>query len=386
MPQLKELVILAKSGRALAQSALKDGWRSWVVDSFGDVDTRACATGVTKVALAGDGLSERDTWDALCALPPGSRAGLVYGSGVEAMPALLTRLTGRFEIIGNTVDVVRNVKEPRAFFARLTELGIAHPVTRFAPPDDQRRGNPTHVWLVKRAAGSGGAHVCRWDGNPVESPNHYFQQLLPGPAMSTLFVADGRRARIIGYNTQWRARHAVSPFTYGGAINRAGLSPSQRALIEGHVRALTEAFGLRGLNSLDFLVHGGRTLVLEINPRPGATCELYEPETPRGMLALHAQACDGELPGTWISRRYRPRAQVVVYADRPYQVPVDMQWPHWCRDLPANGAGIPAHAPVCTVLAEGDDVERVTRLAAARREAVLNTLSAPPITAQMAAA
>ncbi|MBA2491833.1 MAG: ATP-grasp domain-containing protein [Gammaproteobacteria bacterium] len=412
MPDPADIFILARSGRALAQSARAPDWRPWVVDGFGDVDTRDCAAGVVKVRITRDGLSEAGVADALdmlalkarpggpAPLLPGSpsgygRAGLIYGSGVEAMPALLDRLADRFEIIGNGADVIRAVKDPPVFFATLTALGIAYPVTRFTAPEMKRHDGmrgisgdsvyaSAHEWLVKRAAGSGGEHVRRWRGRAIDDSQRYYQHFLPGPAMSALFVADGRRAQVLGYNTLWRARHAGSPFAYGGAINRAKLSPSQRQLIANHVHALTAAFGLRGLNSLDFMVHHGQPRVLEINPRPGATCELYEPEAPAGMLALHTRGCRRQLPGDSCLRGFSehgPRAQVIVYADKAYQVPLGLRWPHWCRDLPAPGAAIPTHAPICTVLAEGDAFEQVSRLAGARRDAVLNSLAATSIAA-----
>lgn len=412
MPGSADIFILARSGRALAQSARARGWRPWVVDGFGDVDTRDCAAGVVKVRFTRDGLSEADVADALDMLaleacPDASgprlpdsrlgdgRAGLICGSGVEAMTGLLDRLADRFEIIGNGADEIRAVKDPRVFFATLTALDIAYPVTRFTAPEIKRRDGmreisgesgyaPAHEWLVKRAAGSGGEHVRRWRGRSIDNPQRYYQQYLPGPAMSALFVADGRRARVLGYNTQWHARHAGSPFAYGGAINRAKLSRSQRELIGNHVCALAQAFHLRGLNSLDFVVHRGQPRVLEINPRPGATCELYEPDAPAGMLAFHAQGCRGQLPSDSCLRRFSqhgPRAQVIAYADRACRVPPDIRWPHWCRDLPAPGAAVAARAPVCTVLAEGDDFEQVSRLADARRETVLNSMAATPIAA-----
>ncbi|MGH8502306.1 MAG: ATP-grasp domain-containing protein [Gammaproteobacteria bacterium] len=397
MPCLADILILAKSGRALAQSARRGGWRPWVIDAFGDADTRACAAGVAKVAMEGDGLSEPDVSKALDrrvrqgslgggSLGGGARAGVIYGSGVEAMPALLDRLAGRFEIIGNGADVVRTVKDPRAFFARLAAFGIAYPATRFTAPDNERCDRPRGIsgddwpardWLVKRATGSGGEHVRRWNGESIDGPQHYFQRFVSGPAMSALFVADGCRARIIGYNTQWGASRASAfgyGFIYGGAINRARLSPPQRALVADHVSALAEAFGLRGLNSLDFVLHRGQPRVLEINPRPGATCELYEPEAPDGMLALHVRACDGDLLGER-PMRARVHAHAIVYAQRRIRVPADMRWPRWCRDLPADGAAIPARAPVCSVVAEGDGMEPVRRLIEARCRAVWNALT-----------
>ena len=57
---------------------------------------------------------------------------------------------------------------------------------------------------------------------------------------------------------------------------------------------LARAIPLVGLNSADFLVDGDDFRLLEINPRPGATLDIFEP--PKGSLfALHIAACEGEL-------------------------------------------------------------------------------------------
>jgi predicted ATP-grasp superfamily ATP-dependent carboligase len=150
--------------------------------------------------------------------------------------------------------------------------------------------------------------------------------------------------------------------------------------VAGYVAALTREFSLRGLNTLDFIVWRGRPMMLEVNPRPAATSELYEPETPDGMVALHVRAFDGELPGRAI--RARVRAHAIVYATRcALHIPEGQQWPHWCRDIPAAGTSIAPDEPVCSVHAEGDDLDFVNRLVNARREAVLSWLNPQPIAA-----
>ena len=49
-----------------------------------------------------------------------------------------------------------------------------------------------------------------------------------------------------------------------------------RALLSAVVHRVAAAMSLVGLNSADFLVDGERFWLLEINPRPGATLDIFE--------------------------------------------------------------------------------------------------------------
>ena len=59
---------------------------------------------------------------------------------------------------------------------------------------------------------------------------------------------------------------------------------------------------LAGLNSVDFLVADDAVWLLEINPRPGATLDIFEPDG-GSLFALHVQACGGVLPERVVPRR-----------------------------------------------------------------------------------
>jgi uncharacterized protein len=359
------LLIVASSGRALAQSARRGGWRVVVADLFADADTRAYADGVVKIA------TDMGAQTVCAALRAGTRncVGLIYGGGMEARLSVLTRLGARCRVIGNAPEVARAAQSPRAFFALLDELGIPYPETRFDTPPGTARG-----WLVKRASGAGGLDVRRWDGARIDRDQDYLQRQVSGSVRSVLFAADGARAAIIGYNTQWVVGQGPLPFAYAGAINRARLTWSQRAAVAEYARAVTRALGLRGLNGLDFMLHRGVPLVLELNPRPTATCELYEMETPDGMVAVHLRACEGELPSAQVCAQTRVRAHRIVYARAAIHISHGWQWPSWCRDRPCVGTTIEAGAPICSVHAEGAEAAPVQRLLNLRREAMLRSL------------
>jgi hypothetical protein len=112
------------------------------------------------------------------------------------------------------------------------------------------------------------------------------------------------------------------------------------------IARLAAAIPLLGLNSADFLVAGDGFRLLEINPRPSATLDIFEP--PGGSLfALHMSACAGALD---VAAPKLPDAMAaaLVYAERDLTIPA-LQWPDWAVDRPHTGAAIGTGEPLCTV-------------------------------------
>jgi predicted ATP-grasp superfamily ATP-dependent carboligase len=345
------------TGRALAASAARAGHAVVVLDYFADRDTRLLAAACRSV-VAGRSLrfDRRRLLEAAQTMaPPGRCAGLVYGSGLEGRPGLLRRLAEGRRLHGNAPAVVAAVRNPRTFFPLLDRLGIRHPEVRLLAPAEPAG------WLVKHPGGAGGAQVRHADGRSAGA-GAYFQRLEPGRAMSVLFLADGRRARIIGFNEQWTAPGRPGlPFLYGGAVGGMSLPAAVETDLRGKLDALVDATGIAGLNGVDFLLRGDEWSVLELNPRPTATMELYDPDYPEGLFDWHLRACGGALPAHPVAARV-VRAHAVVHAVAAWQVTPAFAFPAWCRDLPNPGIRFSPGDPVCTVHAEAVDPGRAVTL------------------------
>lgn len=347
------LLIAAISGRALAQSARRGGYRATVLDCFADRDTRAAAAACRAVAREGSlHLDRRTLLDAAAALAPA--APLVYGSGFEARPRLLARLAAGRELLGNAPAVVRALKDPRRFFPLLDTLVLPHPEVRHDPPP------APEGWLVKHGGGAGGTHI-QPAGSRRTRPGDYFQRLETGCPMSALFLADGRRALVLGFNQQWTsAARPGLPHLYGGAVGRVPVPAALGARIQDRLNALVAETGLVGLNGLDFLLDGERGSVLELNPRPTATMELYDPDYEGGLLRLHIEACHGTLPSA--ARTGPARAQSIVHVREEWRVEPGFSFPSWCSDIPNPGTSIRPGDPLCTVHAEAGQPVEAMRL------------------------
>ncbi|HXG44193.1 MAG TPA: ATP-grasp domain-containing protein [Gemmatimonadales bacterium] len=343
-------LIAAITGRALAQSAARRGHSTVVLDCFADRDTRAAATQARAVVgMRSVRLDARALLAAAAALaPPGGYAGVVYGAGFEGRPDLLARLARGGRLCGNAPETVSQVRDPARFFPLLRKLGIRHPEVRFAPP-----ARPSG-WLVKDPGGAGGAQV-RHARRGRARAGCYYQRFEPAETLSAIFLANGERARVLGFNRQWSTpARPGRPFLYGGAVSGVALPPAMEADLSARLDTLVAATGLVGLNGLDFLRRGDEWLALEVNPRPTATMDLYDADYGEGLFTLHLQACEGALPEA-LAPRAAVRAHAVFYASTFGRVGGDVEFPAWCRDIPHPGFRFAPGVPVCTVHAEAAD-------------------------------
>jgi predicted ATP-grasp superfamily ATP-dependent carboligase len=356
------ILVVADSGRALAAAAKRAGFVPLVVDYFADADTRRIAKAC--VQLAGDmrrGFSWKQLAPALARLAaeaPSPLLGLVYGAGFEARPALLARIAERFKLIGNDAATVAAVKDPERFFGTLARLGIPHPRT----VTDRPRGPG---WLAKRQGGAGGSHIrphpgCEKThiaaGRTVRRPGKrqetgmYFQEIAPGRPVSALFVGNGVGAIVLGFSEQWTAPRKRAAWRYGGAVQPADLPRDLATRLADDVQNAAGAFGLKGLGSADFLIDGEEPRLLEINPRPGATLDIFDSEA-HPLLHLHIRAVlEGILPMAPLPLG-EATAAAIVYAPAPVIVPPGMAWPDWTSDQPKPGERIDKDRPICTVWA-----------------------------------
>ena len=359
------LLIVSLHARYLARSAWRAGRAVSVVDLFNDMDTRSFAAQSKKLTPMNGGFDADtliDEIDRFCPLPNS----LVVGAGFEDKPALLERLAQGRELFGNTPETIRRVKDPATFFPLLDALTIPHPETAFTPPLVPKG------WLMKQAGGHGGTHIRVANGAAWPDANCYYQRIQKGSSCSALFLANGNKARVLGFNEQFVTGQFDCPYGYAGAINRAPMQQRVRADIVSKLDSLVSACNLVGLNSIDFITAGENYWVVEVNPRPSATMDLYDDDFPTGLLDWHLRACQGELPES--SPVCMVRAHNVVYASHAFHLKPRFRFPEWCSDIPQPGSEFMPGAPVCLVHAEGSSPAEVKRLIEQRRSRVLHSL------------
>ena len=362
------MLIMATSGRALAQCAARAGFSSVVLDCFADADTRLATEAASSVAdssgLRLDACRLLETAERLS--PPADTDALIYGAGFESDPALLESFSARYRLCGNPPEVIRLVKDPQTLFPLLDQVGLPYPDTRLSPPVS------TDGWLVKRIGGAGGQHVQRCGVRAFEPGRDYFQRAVPGTVCSALFLADKRCAQIVGVSEALPPGDGFeSPFAYSGAVSHAAVPPGIRAELSKKLGMLVAMTGLVGLNGIDFVVDRDSFRVLELNPRPTATLELYDPDVADGLLHSHVSTCRGE-PVSFEQRWGPVRAHAIVFARSRFRVPSNWRPAAWCSDVPYPNALVSPGMPICSVRAEGCSHAEVVSRISQYRAAVLN--------------
>jgi len=362
------VLVAAISGRALAQSAARGGYRPLVVDFFGDQDTLEIAhdhvrlMGKLTGGIAEDALVtalERLTYDY-------PAIGIVCGTGFEDRPQLLSVVAARWPLFGNSAAVVSKVKRPESLSEICSRLEIPFPEFSLTKP------NNAFDWIAKRVGGAGGSHI-----RPAsQPPSHraYYQQRVPGTPVSALFLGDGSGATVIGFSNQWTLGTATKPYRYGGAVRPAMLAAEVEESLARTVDRLAGTASLVGLNSVDFHVDGERFWLLDVNPRPGATLGIFEPPG-QSLFGFHMAACAGNLSAT---PSYPPgaKAAAITYAEHDIASVPALEWPNWTADRPQPGISIRAGEPLCTVYACGPAASEAKARSDERRQMVLAWMAA----------
>ncbi len=352
------LLVAAISARSLVQAARRAGFIPLAVDFFADTDTQELAYACRKLGGSITRGFRAETLlralEALAKRAPSPVLGVVYGAGFEDRPELLRLIAKRWPVLGNDAATIERIKAPEIFFAALDRLGIAHPATVVTRP---AKGAG---WLAKKIGGAGGSHIV--PARLTEGDSRlYYQERVEGQPVSALFVGNGSVARVLGLSEQWTMPSARRLWRYGGAVRPAALPVGTARQMISAAKQLARCFKLRGLASADFIVKGEDALLLEVNPRPGATLDIFDcGATP--LLRLHLEAIgEAKLPSRALKFE-DAMAAAIVYAERGGATPPGMVWPDWAADRPKPSEWIDKNRPICTVWARSGTAAQAKRL------------------------
>jgi predicted ATP-grasp superfamily ATP-dependent carboligase len=365
MDRGRPVLIAAASGRALAASARRAGYLPLVADRFGDQDTLAIAADHVRVDLSA-GEDDEQLIASLRNLS-GERecTGIVCGSGFEDRTALLARIGEHWTLLGNNADTIAAVKDPMRLSAICRAADIPHPETSLTPPADPAG------WLIKRVGGAGGWHVRECTEGAKAEGGSYFQRRVEGVPISALFLGDGRNVMVLGFSLQWSAPAARHPFRYGGALRPAPITEEIQQALTAAIGRLNAVVSLVGINSADFMTDGHAFHLLEINPRPGATFDLFDTDT-TSLFALHLAACAGMLPPQPLVFD-DVMAGAIVYARHEVAAVPALDWPDWTADRPVAESPVEAEQPLCSVFARAANAQQARELVE-HRQATIHAL------------
>lgn len=356
------VLIAGNSGTMLAKAVFDAGYLPLVIDLYADFDTYQYAAEVFCIPA----LNHKYLISAINNLKKHYFVGhAVYGSGFENAADCIALLAENFTLLGNSFAVFGALLDKTAFFSTLHSLTIPYPESQFYQPTEQQQD-----WLFKPRCGAGGMGITRADNCNAESTEGYWQKYQPGKPHSVLFLADGQNSQIVGFNEQWTtAINEHEKFVFSGIINATKLTTGHKRRISIWVNNLVREYNLIGLNSLDFIQYGDETYVLEINPRPPASMQLYD----IGLLTQHIAACQGQLTNHDDSQNGL-RAYQVIYAHNLIKIPDDMTWPEGAVNLPVANSQINTGQPICSIIAQGETADKLRAYLNQKQEFIVNQL------------
>ena len=338
-------LIIAQSGRALAAAANRGGACVHVIDHFADQDTKRYAQSTRKLSEFNlvqqqsnlIALVKKYVWQY-------PSIEIVLGSGFESKPQLQLQLQRIAPVIANNTQCIQQIKDPAIFYPLLQALSLPHPIYHLRDHPDTL----TSPYLIKAIGASGGSHISPYKQGGVPK-NHYLQQQLYGRHYSVTFIADGRAFQLLGFNEIWQ-RTENSNFTFSGMVSNSPLAEKYQQKILTALKKLVALFRLHGLCSMDFIITSAQQYYLiEINPRPSASFELYDNNN--DLFARHVLACQGKLT-VMPPQTKNAKALQIIYAEKDMVI-ADLPWQEWVSDRPSAGVKIMKNAPVCTIHASG---------------------------------
>jgi len=350
------VLVTGVSARALARSALAAGHDVVAVDGFGDRDLVEHRPQSLRHVLAHPFRPAH-----AARLAAAIRADAVaYASNFENFPLALATLGAGRAIWGNTPAVLRQVRRAESVTAALRAADL--PAPRLGHESEDRVATR---WLVKPRRSGGGRGIRVWSPGDRVRRSEYLQESMDGTPGSLVFLADGRDIAPLALTRQLvgDARLGGWGHCYVGsqlASQRHPLFEAQSSLMESARRAaatLTHAFGLVGLNTVDFIARDGVAWPVEVNPRHSASVELIERELDTSLFNAHVEAVQGALP----RRLHDPLGwsavpgKAVLYAPRRFTMAGSdaLLASSDVADVTADGTVVSAGAPVCTVFARG---------------------------------
>ena len=352
------VLVVGVSTRAAAESAARAGFAVTSLDAFADADQHPAVRALSLPRDFGAPFTARAAARAARTIEYDAVA---YLSSFENHPAAVRDLAARGALWGNDAGTLARVRDPLELASALARRGLPAPESRTSAPT---AGGVARPWLLKPRASGGGHGVARWTGSARDrarlARRSYLQERVEGVPGSVVFVADGECCVPLGVSRQLVGDPAFGGdgFRYCGSVLASDDDVPLRAATE-LAAAVTEEFGLVGVNCVDFVARDSAPLAIEVNPRWSSSMELVERAYGLSVFGAHAVACrDGALPDFDLAaarRSARAWGKGIVYARHDVDVGDTSGWlaGRDIRDVPHPGERIPAGRPVCTVLAEG---------------------------------
>jgi len=330
-PKNQSYLVIGLDVVPIAISTKKAGYKAFSVDYFGDQDLRkVCQKSLSIIRQRRGESSGRisDNYDVNMffqlvknLLETHEVDGVFLSSGVEDSPKFLSKLNRLVQIIGNTPEKIKKVRDKKYFFEELSRLKIPYPETRHVSNLKEAEEAAKEICfpvVVKPPESFGGIGIRKANDlrdlkkvldelNISNDAGFLIQKFVPGKAASASLISVPNKAVTFTVNEQFLGMNELGqmePFGYCG--NLVPLSAPETII--NNCRRVAEKvvskFGLIGLNGVDFIIsNDGLPHVVEVNPRFQGTHECVERVLRLNLVETHLNACiHGILPKVHVEK------------------------------------------------------------------------------------
>ncbi len=360
------LLVLGASTRSAAHSAIRAGFRPICADTFTDEDLQSAAD---ILPLQPDEYPD-DLIRCAKLAPP---CPWMYTGALENYPQIVHTISRTRPLWGNSVDVLRSIRDPVSVHSILSSAGLPVPKVRAAsaPPA------PDGTWMIKPIRSGGGRGIHIWNEHTLHCATlkepHWFQKRIQGESLAALFIMAAGKSTLVGVTHQrvgTKGAHGPA-HGYCGSLGPLLLNASDRQQVSRVGDILAGVVPLQGICGIDGIWNNEGFWPVDINPRYTASVEIVEHALGLPLIAWHANSCDSELSQSVCDQLQdslpkRPLcfgAKAILFAREPVVVPnlarlipAGMESP-LCRpviaDRPTPGSKIATGQPICSVFGWG---------------------------------
>lgn len=246
----------------------------------------------------------------------------IISGGIENHPQILAELAENVKILGGDLQSYRQLANPPGWPTLFADAKLNFPNSHTGPPPPFEAESQ---WLIKSSNKSGGLGVLAASPQQLSSDltqGHYFQsRVVPDSSgdlgeFSVSFVTsetgqDPPNTYLLGIakplNSQTRQRINAGEFRYCGSTSDIRLSESLRQSVIEIGKTIAQKCNIRGLWGVDLIHANNICWIIDINPRPTASMELFETQFRKtngrdawtnnfkSLVDLHIQACMGSI-------------------------------------------------------------------------------------------
>jgi len=381
MHEITKILAIGYSARHIVCSGSRAGYEMSAADSFGDVDTRRCAT---RYFLLNPLQLHADVKHLKAEIEEAD--GIIIGSGFESADFGFLTVKDRKKIVGNTPKKTREVSNKAWLSSRLDDLGIPHPLSytgrEIAEGEEKEKAKlkDFHYPVVAKPVYGGGGTANFFCIDEKELihwaklfPDFLFQEYINGTHASVSLISTEHEAISVSVNEQLiglDSVYAPGPFAYCGNISPFITKSSERMCEIAEF--LTTELGLVGSNGIDFVVTDDVPFVIEVNPRFQGSLDTVELSTGLNLNLVDAsmKAVRGDLLVERVEAK-RYAAKTIVFARQEGVVMGNLDRDvQGIVDIPEKGRIVKQGEPIATGIGIGDSREEAVAEAMSNAERI----------------